>query len=86
MRLCLAAQSGERLLGFTDYVHPNQGVVNAEKDLKKPLVSLVRQPSLLMVKNSMGAVSASEIRAAFDRAIKDAASAEKSTVPSHRLS
>ncbi len=124
---CLAGQNGEAYWDFSDYVHANQGIVNADKDLNKQFAALdgiamqkaarfgldtAKLQACLKAQNDSGikdsvkegeavgvdgtptvfvngqkldgSASASEFRAAFDRAILDAASAEKSAGPSQR--
>jgi protein-disulfide isomerase len=111
---CLAAQNSEAYWDFTDYIHANQQIVNADKEMDKQFAALdgialhegarfgvdtkklqsclttqddravkgsVKEGEALGVTGTPtifvngekleGAVSASELRAAFDRAIQD---------------
>lgn len=120
---CLAAQNSEAYWDFTDYVHANQQIVNADKELHKQfaardgialqeagkfgidrtrLKSCINSHDERAIKGSLkeggalgitgtptvfvngekldGAASASELRAAFDRAIHDA-DARKTAIP-----
>lgn len=122
---CLAAQNDEGYWDFADYIHANQRIVNADKDLNtqfavldgialrtaekfrldtERLLSCRKAQDDSAIKDSVkegeavgvsgtptifvngekleGAVSAAEIRAAFDRAIHDAdTGAQKAPVP-----